>query len=136
MALTLLAATATSARAVDLCWDYSNGGSMVAKDFRPPAKDKCKPFIGVERTSQGAGFSGMACTSDSGYNMIVHYTLHSGSWNQNVKYFEAGTCRVLLPIGPNSEHAQCYGSYSSAPDSVGKFYQHARFYFCDSPVPY
>ena len=131
-ALGLVAASAASAYAADVCMTLSGGGGAVFKRFKAPGRNKCAPIHGFENLGGGAVLSGSACTTPTGEVMILHYTAHD--WRATTGYFESGTCRVLLPL-PSSE-ALCRGSYVLTPGiDGGQFNQTAILQYCDAPVP-
>lgn len=136
MALALGGASASTAKAADLCFTYQNGGGIVAKGFRLPRKNKCAPFSGVQLgvTAPGA-FSGVGCTSAAGDELILNYTLQDRNGGP-AGYFEAGTCRIPVSLVPGSGVGGCSGTAISTPGGVAQhFVDVATIRFCNVDVP-
>lgn len=132
-ALALVGASVASSQAVDLCFDYSAGGSVVAKRFKIPTRNKCAPFNGVERVNEGGALTGSGCTNAAGDWLIINYSFHDH--RINTSYFEAATCRVPLSIQPGGNPGICQGTYLATPGGSGRFNQYAQFYYCNVDVP-
>ena len=128
-----LVAVGSSAYAADVCMEYTGGGSIILKRFKPPSKNKCAPVAGVENATYGGALSGMACTNAAGNSMTLQYTSHD--WQGNTSYFESATCRVALPLPTNGNSGTCTGTYISTPGGSGRFLQDALFRFCNANVP-
>lgn len=132
--LALVATSASSARAVDMCMAYTGGGGLAFKRFKAPRKNTCAPLQAFEPATKGAGVSATACTTSSGRWMILHYSSHN--WEGDAEYSESATCRVLLPIPATSGPlGRCDGSFSTSPGGQGGFAQSAVFQLCTADIP-
>ena len=134
LGLALLVAGSATAHARDLCMDYSGGGHIVWKRAKLGGKNRCTSLQGVDAsTGGGVALTGMACTSAEGQWVTLNYTAHD--YRQNSSYFEAGTCRVFVPLGPSGYDGLCTGTFISTPGGTGRFSQYAHFSTCDVDVP-
>jgi hypothetical protein len=94
-------ATARSANAADLCFQYgSGGGIVVAKGATLPKANTCQSLAMYEVGAGGreGAATGSICQDWAGATVIFHYTYdacigHPGS------YFESATCRLQLNNG-------------------------------------
>lgn len=137
VALGLVCVSATSAPALDLCFEYSTGGRSVGKKFKIPPKNQCKPFNGFEDRDYGGLLTGTGCTSATGEVFLLHYSFHDNNTTYpQSSYFESGVCRVPLPIEPGGNSGACTGTVlSTPPDNHGRFDDFARFFVCNKAVP-
>jgi hypothetical protein len=135
VALGVVAATSVSAHAVDLCMDYSGGGSWVLKRFKVPARTKCAPMQGFENKLYGAGaMSGMGCTNVVGDYLVLNYTSHNVGYPS---YLESATCQVHLPIPPGgTSSGWCYGTWFVSPpgDNANGFNQGVTLRYCNADL--
>jgi hypothetical protein len=133
IALASLGTTATTAKAVDLCFSYQGGGSIVAKGFKVPRRNRCTPFNGFQVVG-GGGFTGVGCTSADGAQMILSYRLQDDRRGPT-GYFEAGTCRIPVSLTPGAGVGGCSGTAISAPGTAVHFVDVATIRLCNIDVP-
>ncbi|HZR82163.1 MAG TPA: hypothetical protein VFD92_13795 [Candidatus Binatia bacterium] len=107
-ALAVLALQAATAGAAGYCFHLRDGETVTVKSFRIPAKNKCKPFNGVE-LGGGAATAGMGCTNADESELILHYTSNDFSPTSRNR-FDSATCRFPLPFPPvGPQQGECKG---------------------------
>jgi hypothetical protein len=133
LALGVVAATSVSAHALDLCMDFSGGGSVVLKRFKVPGRNKCAPMQGFENVQYGGTvMSGMGCTNVAGDWLTFHYTSHNRHYPS---YFESAGCYVQLPVSPVGSSGTCYGTWILSPgDHTNNFGQDITLRYCNVDV--
>jgi hypothetical protein len=135
IALALVAMSAANAYALDVCLNFAGGGTVVLKRFKTPPPNKCAPVQGFEPVGGGGALSGMACSAAAGKGteMRLHYTYHD--MQSNTGYFEAATCRFILPIAP-SNGGRCWGTVLVSPGTgQDHFEQSVTPTYCNVDVP-